>query len=183
MNRTPNGHQKPPQKQPSIQGLGKGMYSVAWLLGIALLTLFFSDHEQRKINPNQNPETRVSQGIAEVVLQQNRQGHYITNGTINGTEVTFLLDTGATNVSVPAHIAEKIGLQKGYPQPTITANGTIRVYQSWIDELTIGKIVLRDIDANINPHVTDDFILLGMSALTKLEFTQRNDTLTLTTLH
>ena len=54
-----------------------------------------------------------SNGKAQVTLQQNRQGHYVTNGAINGTQVTFLLDTGATQVSIPGHIAETLSLQAG----------------------------------------------------------------------
>jgi len=157
------------------------MYTVAWLFAIALLTVFFSGHEERKVNPNQNPESRTNNGATEVVLKQNRQGHYITSGTINGIEVIFLLDTGATDVSIPEHIADKIGLKKGRGIPISTANGTIKAYQSWVQDLTIGDILLHDIDANINPGMRDDFILLGMSALKKLEFTQRDGVLTLKT--
>ena len=164
--------------QPT-RSMGRGMYTLAWLFGIGLLTLYFSGHEEKKLNPNQNPQTSVENGVTEVVLHQNRQGHYVTNGTINGQEVVFLLDTGATDVSIPAHIANKIGLKLGRGIPISTANGTIKVYQSWINELSIGEIVLTDVDANINPEVKDNFILLGMSALKKIEFTQRDNQLTL----
>jgi aspartyl protease family protein len=164
--------------QPT-QSMGRGMYTIAWLFAIGLMTLYFSGHEERRINPNKNPESRIQDGVAEVVLHQNRQGHYVTNGTINGHEVIFLLDTGATEVSIPAHIASKIGLKAGQSVPITTANGNIRVYQSWVRELGIGSILLNSIDANINPEVKDDFILLGMSALKDLEFTQRDNQLTL----
>lgn len=168
-----------PGNQQPTKSMGHGMYTIAWLFGIALLTLMFSGREERKINPNQNPESTLQNGVAEVILKQNRQGHYVTNGTINGYEVVFLLDTGATHVSVPAHIADKIGLQRGRTMATSTANGVINVYQSWIQDLTIGTILLNDLDANINPEMKEDFILLGMSALKKLEFTQRDDVLIL----
>ena len=166
--------------QPS-QSMGRGMYAVAWLFGLALLTMFFSGHEKRKVNPNQNPDTSMQNGVAEVVLQQNRQGHYVTNGTINGHKVVFLLDTGATDVSIPAHIADDIGLKRGRGVQVSTANGTIKVYQSWLQEVGIGEILLTNVDANINPGMKDDFILLGMSALKHLEFAQRGRTLTLKT--
>jgi len=169
------------QQQSNTQTMGRGMYTAAWIFAIGLLTIFFSDFEERKVNPNRNPESRNSNGVQEVVLKQNRQGHYVTSGTINGQTVIFLLDTGATDVSIPEHIANQIGLKKGRSIPISTANGTIRVYQSWIKEITIGDIRLTDVDANINPEVNDDFILLGMSALKDLEFTQRNNTLTLKT--
>jgi aspartyl protease family protein len=60
-----------------------------------------------------------------------------------------------------------------------TANGTVKGYESWIEELRVGEIKLNNIDANINPGMTDNFILLGMSALKDLEFTQRDNKLTL----
>jgi len=166
-------------EQKSSQTMGRGMYTIAWLFGIGLLTLYFADHQEKRVNPNQNPESRSNNGVEEVLLQQNRHGHYVTNGTINGVTVTFLLDTGATDVSIPAHIADKIGLKRGRAIPISTANGNIRVYQSWVEQLGIGSIKLYDIDANINPEMKEDFILLGMSALKKLEFTQRDDALTL----
>ncbi len=179
---------RPPMQEPEhnsnnqpIKNIGRGMYTIAWLFAIALLTVVFSGYEERKLNPNQNPESRSNNGITEVVLKQNRQGHYVSNGTINGVKVVFLLDTGATDVSIPVHLADEIGLKKGRSIPISTANGTIKAYQSWVKELTIGYILLHDIDANINPGMNDDFILLGMSALKKLEFTQRDGVLILKT--
>jgi aspartyl protease family protein len=179
MNRPSQDPNQEPENNQSTRGMGRGMYTIAWLLGIGLLTLFFSDFEQRKINPNQNPNSQSNNGITEVVLEQNRQGHYVTNGTINGKDVIFLVDTGATDVSIPLHIADKLGLQKGQAVQMNTANGVVKGYQSWIEELKVGEIKLNDIDANINPGMNDNFILLGMSALKDLEFTQRENKLTL----
>ena len=165
--------------QQASKKMGQGMYTIAWILGLGLLTMFFSGHEERKINPNQNPESRLAGEQTEVVLEQNRQGHYITNGTINGQAVTFLLDTGATDVAIPEHIAERLGLKKGRTLNVSTANGDIRVYESWIEELAIAELVIKDVDANINPNDTENYILLGMSALKQVEFTQRGKFLTL----
>lgn len=163
----------------STQSIGRGMYALAWLVAIALLTVLFSGVEEKRINPNQNPEVRNQNGFTEVVLKQNRQGHYVTSGYINGKEVIFLLDTGATDVSVPEHMADNLNISKGRSIQVSTANGTITAYQSWIAALKIGELNINDVDANINPGMDDDFILLGMSALKKVEFTQRGDTLTL----
>ncbi len=172
-NNSPNGD------GDETQSIGKGMYFMAWIVGIALMTMLFSGVVERKVNPNYKPEARMINGATEVVLKQNRQGHYVTTGTINGKTVTFLLDTGATDVSVPEHIAEATDMRKGRPIQVMTANGVITAYQSWIAEVGIDDLIIQDVDANINPAVKDDFILLGMSALKKLEFTQRGDTLTL----
>jgi len=113
------------------------------------------------------------------VLKRNRQGHYVTTGYINGSPLEFLLDTGATDISIPAHIADKLGLKKLYPIEISTANGIAKAYGTKLKSARIGKIVLRDLKANINPNVDDDTVLLGMNFLKRIEFTQRGDTLIL----
>jgi len=50
-------------------------------------------------------EAHLRGDVREVVLKRNRYGHYVANGSINGSQVEFLLDTGATAVAVPAATA------------------------------------------------------------------------------
>ncbi|MDN4504388.1 TIGR02281 family clan AA aspartic protease [Alteromonadaceae bacterium BrNp21-10] len=160
--------------------IGKWMFVLAWVCALLLLTLWFDDLLESQFNPNQSPQSlQTAQGTL-VVLQQNRQGHYVTAGTINNRAVTFLLDTGATQVSVPAHLANELHLSTGYEQRVNTANGTIAVYATTIDTLTIGDIVLHDVKAHLNPAINSDEILLGMSALRKLNFQQQGNSLILT---
>jgi aspartyl protease family protein len=152
---------------------GKGFVWIAWTIGLALLVFVFQDLLDDQYNPNQDPKLSLqSNGQAEVTLQQNRQGHYLSNGAINGEKVTFLLDTGATQVSIPGHIAEKLSLQAGSKSRVQTANGSINVYQTKINELRIGNIYLYNVAAHINPSMDADEILLGMSALKRVEFSQ-----------
>ena len=151
----------------------KNFVWIAWIIGLALLVFIFQDLLDEQYNPNQDPQISLrSNGAAEVILQQNRQGHYVTSGAINDAKVTFLLDTGATEVSVPAHIAEQLSLERGIKQRVQTANGTINVYQTQINELRIGNIYLYNVAAHINPSMDSDEILLGMSALKRVEFRQ-----------
>jgi len=160
-------------KNDTTNNLAKGFVWIAWIIGIALLVFVFQDLLDEQYNPNQEPKLALqANGKASVTLQQNRQGHYVTNGAINGTQVTFLLDTGATQVSIPAHIAEQLALQAQGKQRVQTANGTISVYRTEINELRIGNIILYNIAANINPSMATDEILLGMSALKRVEFSQ-----------
>ncbi len=152
---------------------------MTWLVGIAMLTMFFAEREESRINPNRSPESSVSSsGTREVTLIRNRQGHYVTSGKINDREAVFLLDTGATDVVVSDRLAKKYGLTRGRPGTAMTANGPTTVYSTRIARLQIGDIILYDVAASINPQM-DDFILLGMSALKHIEFTQRDNTLTL----
>ena len=103
----------------------------------------------------------------------------MANGEINGIPVTFLLDTGATDVAIPAEIAMEADLVGGLAHQASTANGVVTVYSTRINELTLGNIVLYNIEASITPSMFGDIILLGMSALQQIEFTQRGSTLTL----
>lgn len=160
------------QGPPDIK-IAKYFVWLAWMVAIALLVFFFQDVLDKQWNPNQQPQSSLSrQGKAQVVLQQNRQGHYVTHGTINGQSVVFLLDTGATNVSIPVHIAESLNLQSFGSHIAQTANGNVKVFQTRLNELGIGNLYLYDIDASINPGMKSNEILLGMSALKKVEFTQ-----------
>ncbi|MFC6440996.1 TIGR02281 family clan AA aspartic protease [Bowmanella sp. JS7-9] len=161
------------------QKTGKWMLAIGWICALGLLTLYFDDFLAEKFNPNQQPQSSVSRDYIEVQLKQNRQGHYVASGTINGVAVTFLLDTGATEVSIPAHLQEKLQLQAGYSATVSTANGNIRVYDTQIPVLTLGNITLHNVDAHLNPGFRSDEILLGMSVLRQLDFEQRDRTLLL----
>ena len=166
----------------SNQSTGKWMYALAWVCGLGLLTFVFSDLLDRQENPNREPESVRLDNQTEVRLKQNRAGHYVTNGFINGEEVTFLVDTGATDVAIPAYLQEKLGLTATGSGMAQTANGVVRVARTSIDTLRIGDIVLHDVRANLNPGMNDNQILLGMSVLRQLEFTQRGEWLILRTL-
>jgi len=162
------------------QRLGKSMIVVAWLLVLGLLTLFFNNILDNQHNPNRELTVQYHQdGSQEVVLQRNYTGHYIAPGTINNTPVVFFLDTGATVVSVPEKLATQLQLERGAPMQVATANGTVTAYSTKLNKITLGHIELYGIRASINPQMQDDEILLGMSFLKKLEFTQRGDTLIL----
>ena len=159
--------------------MGKGMLIAAWVIGLGLLTMLFDEQLTQQLNPNAEPISSRQLGVAEVRLKQNRAGHYVTGGSINGQPVVFMLDTGATQVSVPMHLAEQLGLEAGRYSWVQTANGRIQVAQANIARLRIGDIELTNVAANLNPGMTDQQILLGMSALKQLEFSQKNNWLIL----
>lgn len=160
--------------------IGRGMLIVCFALGLAALTLFFDGRLENQINPNRRPQySEDAGGAREVVLRRNRQGHYVSAGEINGVPVTFLLDTGATDVAIPAAVARRARLARGAAGRASTANGTVTVWSTEVNELVLGNIVLNDVAASITPSMEGDTILLGMSALRQVEFSQRGANLTL----
>jgi aspartyl protease family protein len=159
---------------------GLAMLIASFVIGLGLLTFYFDGLLNRQANPNQRPVSQVfTDGVVEVVLQRNRQGHYVAGGLINDARATFLLDTGATDVVIPESLARRANLQRGQAMQAMTANGVVTVYGTNVASLGLGDIVLRDVRASINPAMQGDTVLLGMSALRHVEFTQRGDTLTL----
>jgi aspartyl protease family protein len=169
----------PPQSHNPHRPLGRGMAFVASLLVLGMFYLYFENSLQARNNPNR--QLQIAPGT-ELVLKRSGDGHYVFPGTINGRPVTFLLDTGATLVSVPAHLADELGLKAGAHQQSITANGTVATRATRVDALAFGPFDLRGVPASLNPGMADDQVLLGMSVLKHLEFSQRGDTLVLRAL-
>ncbi|MDP7593074.1 MAG: TIGR02281 family clan AA aspartic protease [Litorilituus sp.] len=164
----------------STNKIGKTFVWLAWIFAIILLMFAFESVLEEQYNPNSQPQVSLnSSGLAEVILKQNRQGHYLSKGTINEAPVTFLLDTGATQVSIPASVADRLQLDSYGSYLVQTANGTVTVYRTKIDQLSIGNIFLYNVAAHINPAMKSEEILLGMSALKKVEFSQKGKQLTL----
>lgn len=152
------------------------MALAASLLVLGMFTLYFDNSLEARNNPNR--QLQVGPG-SELVLKRSRDGHYVFPGTINGRPVSFLLDTGATLVSVPAHLARDLGLEAGPPMQAVTANGTVTTWATRVDALAFGPFEVRGVPASLNPGMAGDQVLLGMSVLKHLEFTQRGDTLVL----
>lgn len=119
-------------------------------------------------------DTRV-----KVVLPRDPAGNYMGDGEINGTDVRFLVDTGASMVVVPEGIARRIGLRKGKAMNFRTGGGLVTHYATELETLRIGRIQISDTPAAINPEMKEEFVLLGMSALSLLQFSQEGDNLVL----
>jgi len=159
--------------------IGLVMQALAWLTLIVLGMFFFGDLLDKQYNPNQTLHTSYDGGTKEVVLQRNKYGHYVTNGQINGQPVTFILDTGASGVAIPEAVARRLGLKRGQAFSTQTANGISTSYAARLERVSVGGIVLEDVRAGIAPGLQMEQVLLGMSFLKHIEFTQRGDSLSL----
>lgn len=158
---------------------GVTMLWIAWLLVMGGGWWLADGWLKRQENPNQQVAQR-SDGA--VVLQRNRQGHYVADGEINGRRVTFLLDTGATNVALSERLARNLDLPRGAAIRLETANGTAYGFATRLQSVRLGDIVVREVNAVFSNGMQDDTVLLGMSFLRHLEFTQRGNELILRTL-
>ncbi len=162
-----------------ISRAGMGMTVIAWIIFLAMLFGMFDFLVSQRNNPNQNIVTTVDGFQKEIVLQRNVFGHYVSNGTINGNAVVFLLDTGASDIAIPVSIADEIGLQRGREVMVKTANGNARAYRTRLNSVAIGDIELYDLNATILTNITGQEILLGMNFLKHFEIIQKGKSLTI----
>lgn len=146
------------------------MLGLAWLVGLGLAAFLFQDWLDQRQNPNTQPQGQYLNGRAQVVLQPNHQHHYLTSAQINGQPVTLLVDTGASDVVIPAALAKGLNLPKLGSGYAVTANGRTRITLTRLDSLTIGPIRLKDVPASIAEGYQANEILFGMSALRQLDF-------------
>ncbi len=157
-------------------GSGRLMLYAGWLIILSVMAYLFGNWEQNRINPNRNVETRIVGEQSQVILKRNANGHYLLNSSVNGATVTFLVDTGASQLVFTPEQARLAGLTPGNSYYVSTANGNVQVQSTVVDQLNIGDIELRQVPAAINPNM-DGFALLGMSALSSLEWRQTGDEL------
>jgi len=173
-------NQGPPRADDVPSRIGRIMLFAAWVVGLAILVLFFQRLIDDRENPNRDVElSRDAQGRAAVILRRNRAGHYVASGKINGEPVVFLVDTGATDVALPLAVARRLGLPLGGGGMSKTANGNVRTWRTRLDSLDLGGLILHGVPASVLPNMPGDEVLLGMSYLKRLELVQRGDTLTL----
>ena len=155
---------------------GAAMLAFGWLLAVGLVFWFFYGFTEREANPNPKPEATPA---GEVILQRNRAGHFVASGEINGERVTFLLDTGATQVAVPMALAKKLKLVLGPPVQLQTAAGPARGYMTRLESVRLASIELKNVSGIVAEGLAPDLVLLGMNFLRRLEIVQRGDELIL----
>ncbi len=106
-----------------------------------------------------------------VVLHANSYGHFVTTATINGQPVEFMTDTGATYVALSYETAQAIGLvpqNLRFTGRSTTANGVARVASVTIDQIRIGDIAVKDVQAVVAEPGRMSQNLLGMSFIRQL---------------
>ncbi|WP_246264520.1 retropepsin-like aspartic protease family protein [Aromatoleum toluvorans] len=119
-------------------------------------------------------------GAAAVSLVADARGHHFSSGSINGASVRFLVDTGASMVSMGASDARRAGIDfhKGVGGISQTASGPAQVWKVRLDAVRVGDVTLNGVDGLV--HENDlPFVLLGMSFLGRMDMQREGDRLTL----
>ena len=132
----------------------------------------------------QAPSGDASTGMGRsVVLSADTEGHFLTTGMINGmAAVRFLVDTGASLVSISADDARRAGINylAGQRAVSRTASGVTPIYLVKLDMLKVGDITVYNVDAAVHTSGQLPIGLLGMSFLNRMQITRDGAALTLT---
>lgn len=113
-------------------------------------------------------------------LTADANGHFLVVGTINGAPMRFLVDTGATVVSIGRSDAVRANVDylKGQPGMTMTANGPARVWRVTLNSVRVGDVLLNQVEAAVHEHDLP-IALLGMSFLNRMEMRREGVSMTL----
>lgn len=105
---------------------------------------------------------------------------YVVLGSINGFPVKFIVDTGATLVSLSGREAKRLGIDYrvvGTPGQSSTASGVDKIYVVNLTKVKVGDIEIRNVRGAVHDGDFPPATLLGMSFLSRL--TMRQDGLVL----
>jgi aspartyl protease family protein len=146
---------------------------------------FLVEGKQQTLKMGQAASVAGSAGPANndpVSLYADSAGHFLGNLTINGATLKYLVDTGATSVAMNSGDAKfaKIDYEKGEKGLSSTANGLVPVYRVTLNTLKLGTITLNNVEAAVIEGGSPPVVLLGMSALNRLDMKRDNSIMTLT---
>jgi aspartyl protease family protein len=155
--------------------------------GVKLLALesgaavFEIEGKSRRVALGQSVVSTAGAARPATTLNADARGHFVVPGSINGVAMRFLVDTGATLVSMGAADARRarIDASKGTPGMSMTANGPTRVWRVRLESVKLGGITLRDVEASVHEHDMP-VVLLGMSFLNRMEIHRDGSAMTLT---
>jgi len=134
-----------------------------------------------KIGQHQGGPAQGASGQS-ATLTADAQGHFVVEGQINGGAVRFLVDTGATAVSLSSADANRLGIdyRKGQAALMGTANGAAVAYKVRLDSVRVGDIVIGNVEAAVLEGNQMPFALLGMSFLNRMDMRRVGQTMVLT---
>lgn len=132
-----------------------------------------------------------TEGFAEVERKQvaigrGDGGHFRVVGSINGQNVQFMLDTGATSVAMNTNQAQRLGIDyrlTGVPIITSTASGQERAFRVMLDRVKVGDIELTNVAGVVLDGAFPTEVLLGNSYLSRVRMIDNGETLLLESRH
>ena len=161
--------------------------SLAWVAIFAGIFALFSFRAEFKMiwdRVTSDLAGTANQSISgQTVTLTRRDGHFWAQVKINGKDVDFMVDSGATQTAVSSDVAKEVGIdvdENGFPVVLSTANGRITAKRGVAQRLELGPIRLVDHKVTVSDNLGDTN-LLGMNFLDSLSsWKVEGDVMTLT---
>jgi len=135
---------------------------IFWCVVMGLLYLLMTHYLK--------PRQAQVRSNGDLVIQRSADGHFYALGSVNGQPAQFMVDTGASLVSVSVGLAQRAGLRGGTPTTFSTANGNRagRIVEGV--EIAIGPVSVSNVRVGVGLNMGDDNeALLGQSFLSKFD--------------
>ncbi len=148
-------------------------FMFTWLMITAVLVtgyIYWDDFKNTRIYTSLVPGAPLIKDDGTIILTRANDGHYHVEAKVNGYDIKFLIDTGASVVTLTRNDAEKIGIptyKLKFDQVFSTANGTTRGAAISLNSVVIGNAGFTNVRASVNQGQMRSS-LLGMSFLDKL---------------
>jgi aspartyl protease family protein len=129
-------------------------------------------------------DTSASSQNGKVIIPMAQNGHFVAEFKLNGRRIEAMVDTGATAVAINESVARQIGerlTNADFRYSVNTANGKAKAAVINIEDITIGRIRVSNVQAMVLEDGALDGVLIGMSFMNKLrKFSVENGELILT---
>lgn len=128
------------------------------------------------------PKVSVSGNRVEVIIPMAQDGHHYIDGMLNGKSIRFLVDTGASYVSIGSDLAAQLGMFAGKPTKFETANGSVLGQLFENQSIHIGGLIMPPLTVGVMPN-SPNSALLGQNFLRHVEMVQVDQKLILRGRH
>ena len=130
---------------------------------------YTAERSDAALELHRRPRLTVSGG--ETIVPMASDGHFWVTAAVNGRELDFLIDTGATFTGLGKSAAEELGIQPDTSQAPIeleTANGVITATIGKVDALRFGNIEVHGLPVAVPQDTADETQVIGMNLLSQL---------------
>ena len=155
-------------------------FLVAMLRVLIVTVVMLGVGAVRVLDHNRAPKAMIAESVPapsnsrSLVLRANAGGHFAVDARVDGRRLGFMVDTGASQVTIRASDAARLGLhprEREYTVKISTANGEGRAAVVELRMIEVGDITVRDLRALVVPDTALSVNLLGMSFLSRVRWT------------
>ncbi len=162
--------------EQKILAKGEVFRGVLLVLASGRSAIISIDGEERKIGLNQSIQSNYkTANRSKSRVYPDSLGMYFIDGQINGRATRFLVDTGATYVTMSSQHARMVGIdyRRGNRALVQTATETVPVWQVRLKSISVGDIALSNIEASVIEGSEPNMVLLGNSFLSRTELKRK----------